>query len=164
LFVWLPILSDQVLGGGVELYGLLLGALAVGEVISSILAGTLVLPFSLGIAICLGQVLSGVALSLMGFSATIPVAIISLALLGFFSAPLTIWAQTLRMKIIPHHLRGRTFALLRTMMQSANPIGGALGGALMPLLSIPVMIVISALCIGLPGLIGYSVSALREAA
>jgi hypothetical protein len=35
--------------------------------------------------------------------------IIGLALLGLFSAPLTIWAQTLRMQIIPEQLRGRAF-------------------------------------------------------
>ncbi len=50
--------------------------------------------------------------------------LVSLTLFGLFSAPLTIWAQTLRMQIIPESLRGRTFALLRTLMQSANPIGG----------------------------------------
>jgi len=39
LLVWLPILSDQVLGGGAELYGILLGAMALGEVMSSALVG-----------------------------------------------------------------------------------------------------------------------------
>jgi hypothetical protein len=81
---------------------------------------------------------------------------------GGFSAPLTIWAQTLRMKIIPAALRGRTFALLRTIMQGGNPIGGALGGLLLPLLGVPAMILLSALLISIPGVIGYGVKALRR--
>jgi hypothetical protein len=44
-----------VLGGGPELYGLLLGALAVGEVASSLLAGGLTLPLTLGRLIALAQ-------------------------------------------------------------------------------------------------------------
>lgn len=163
LFVWLPILADQTLHGGAELYGLLLGAMAVGEVTSSLLAGASRLPLSLGTAICGAQVLSGIALVVLFASLSTPVAILSLILLGFFSAPLTIWAQTLRMKVIPGALRGRTFALLRTLMQGASPIGGAAAGWLMPLLTMPIMVMISALLIGIPGVIGFSIRALRTA-
>jgi MFS family permease len=85
-----------------------------------------------------------------------------LALLGLFSAPLTIWAQTLRMQVIPEALRGRTFALLRTLMQGANPIGGMMAGWLLPLLGMSAMIGLSALLIGAPGLVGHGVKELRE--
>jgi hypothetical protein len=87
----------------------------------------------------------------------------SLALFGLFSAPLTIWAQTLRMQIIPEHLRGRSFALLRMLMQSGNPIGGALAGGLLPLVGMMAMIGLSGLLVGTPGLIGYSVKPLSLA-
>lgn len=161
LQVWLPIVCDQALGGGAELYGALLGAMAVGEVSSSLLAGTAKLP--LGKAITVAQALSGLAAAIMAVSLSIPTAFISFLLLGFFSAPLTIWAQTLRMKIIPDALRGRTFALLRTLMQSATPVGGGIAGVIMPLLPISAMILISALLVGVPGGIGYGVQELRGA-
>jgi MFS family permease len=162
LAVWLPILADQVLGGGPRLYGALLGALACGEVVSAFLAGSLVLPLSLGTLICLAQALSGASLGvvLLGRSQWIVGA--GLALFGAFSAPLTIWAQTLRMRIIPERLRGRTFALLRMLMQSGNPIGGAIAGILLPALGIPAIIVLSAIVVALPGVLGYQVSALRH--
>jgi hypothetical protein len=67
------------------------------------------------------------------------------------------------MRIIPPHLRGRTFALLRMLMQGTNPIGGAFAAALLPIVGIPTMIAFSALCAGTPGLIGYRVTALRTA-
>ena len=67
------------------------------------------------------------------------------------------------MRIIPERLRGRAFALLRTLMQSGTPIGGALGGVLLPLIGIPAMIALSACIVGAPGLIGVQVRELRAA-
>jgi len=162
LFVWLPIFADEVLGGGAQLYGTLLGTLAVGEVLSSVLAGGLQLPLSLGTLICLSQLLSGLSLTLLLPGKPLVWSLLSLALFGLFSAPLTIWAQTLRMQIIPEALRGRTFALLRTLMQGTNPLGGLLGGFLLPVLGMPVMILLSVVIIALPGPLGYNVKDLRQ--
>ncbi len=161
LSVWLPILADQTLSGGPELYGFLLGALALGEVVSAFLAGSRTFSLPLGALICLAQILSGAALALVLFNHTVWPVALGLALFGAFSAPLTIWAQTLRMQIIPERLRGRTFALLRTIMQSGNPIGGVVAGALLPVIGLPLMIALSAVLVGGPGLIGYHVQSLR---
>jgi MFS family permease len=160
--VWLPILSDQMLGGGSRLYGILLGALACGEVAGALLAGGRAFRLSLGVLICLAQALAGAALGIVLIGPSVWSAVLGLALCGVFSAPLTIWAQTLRMQIIPEQLRGRMFALLRTLMQSGNPLGGAIAGLLLPVLGMMGMIALSALVAGVPGLIGYQVGALRR--
>lgn len=164
ILVWLPIYADRVLNGGPELYGLLLGFVAIGEVLSSILAGGLIFALSLGTLICLVQFLAGVTLGLLLLSQNMGWVIFSLILFGLFHAPLTIWAQTLRMQIIPEALRGRTFALLRTLMQGTIPVGGILAGFLLPILGIPAMIGLSTVLIGIPGLIGYQVKDLRRGA
>jgi Na+/melibiose symporter-like transporter len=161
MFVWLPIYADRVLGGGVALYGILLGFIAAGEVISSILVGGLTFSLSLGVLICLAQFLAGVSLGLLFLKQETSWVTVSLTLFGLFSAPLTIWAQTLRMQIIPETLRGRSFALLRTLMQSTNPVGGVIAGFLLPVVGIPAMISLSVVLIGTPGLLGYSVRDLR---
>lgn len=163
LFVWLPVLSGNMPGGGPELYGLLLGVWAVGEVVGSILAGSMTLSLPLGTLICGSQVLSGLSLSVLLLDQSLWYAVPGLMLLGLFSAPLTIWAQTLRMQVIPANMRGRTFALLRTLMQSTPPIGGAIAGLLLPVLGIPAMIAASAALAGVPGLLGYGVAGLRRA-
>ena len=67
------------------------------------------------------------------------------------------------MQIIPEQLRGRAFALLRMLMQSGNPLGGAAGGLLLPILGLPLMIALSAIVITLPGASGFGVRALRVA-
>jgi MFS family permease len=161
LAVWLPLLSVQV-GGGPEVYGLCLGAMAAGEVGGALLAGSIELPLSLGTLICLAQMLSGVSLLLLLAGKHLWWVLPGLALLGLFSAPLTIWAQTLRMQIIPEELRGRTFALLRTLMQGTGPLASALAGVLLPILGLAAMVQASALLIGVPGLVGSQVKALRQ--
>jgi MFS family permease len=163
LLVWLPILADRSLGGGAGLYGILLGAEAVGEVTSSLLAGGMSPRLPLGASICVSQMLAGAVLLIVLATRNIVGAMVGLALYGLCSAPLTIWAQTLRMRIIPERLRGRAFALLRTLMQSGTPIGGALGGILLPLIGIPAMIALSACIVGAPGLVGVQVRELRAA-
>jgi MFS family permease len=163
LAVALPIMADGLAGGGSQMYGLLLGAQAIGEVISALLVGGLVLALPLGTRICLAQLCSGVALLLLLIPAPPAVALLALLLFGLCSAPLTIWAQTLRMEIIPAALRGRTFALLRMLMQSGNPLGGALGGTILPALGLPALLLLSAALVGLPGLSGVFVTPLRQA-
>jgi predicted MFS family arabinose efflux permease len=162
LFVWLPIFSDRLLGGGAEFYGTLLGFMAAGEVASSLLAGSLALPFSFGTAICLTQIFAGASVGIFLIAPSRLLAIASVSLYGLFSAPMTIWAQTLRMRIIPPALRGRTFALLRMLMQSGNPVGGAAAGLALPLLGLPVTVALSALFISVPAMLGSRVRALRS--
>lgn len=163
LFVWLPLLTDRVLDGGPRLYGGLLAVLAAGEVIAVVLAGTLVARVALGTMICAAQFGAGASLLIVFLSRSIAGAAIGLALFGVCSAPMTIWAQTLRMRIIPERMRGRTFALLRMVMQGGNPIGGALGGALAGVVAIPTLIVTSALLIVAPAGVGYAIRDLRVA-
>jgi MFS family permease len=161
--VYLPLVSDQIAPGSSEVFGALLGAMALGEVLSAWLAGSLVLSMTLGMRIAVAQVLSGLSVALLLMGATFWAVATGLFLLGFFSAPLTIWAQTLRMQVIPTELRGRTFALLRTLMQGATPLGGALAGFLLPLMGMQMMIGLSSFVIGAPGLAGMRIVELRQA-
>ncbi len=163
LLVWLPILADRTFGGGAGLYGVLLGVLAAGEVAGSLLAGGIAPRLPLGAMICLAQCCSGLVLLIVLPTRAAWGAALALALYGAFSAPLTIWAQTLRMRIIPAGLRGRAFALLRTLMQSGVPLGGAVGGALVSPLGIPAMVILSAVVVAAPGVSGLRVGALRGA-
>lgn len=163
LTVFLPLVSDEIAPGSSAVFGTLLGALSLGEVISAWMAGSLVLSMTLGKRIALAQILSGLSLTLLLMGSVLWAVTIGLFLLGFFSAPLTIWAQTLRMQVIPPEMRGRTFALLRTLMQGATPLGGALAGFLLPVWGIQIIIGLSSLVIGAPGLAGLQIRELMQA-
>lgn len=160
--VWLPVLSGTVLMGGPGLYGMLLGTLALGETVGALYAGSRT-GRRLGLGICIVQFLSGVAVLVIVLTPSIPAAVIGLFLLGAFSAPMTVWAQTLRMQILPPELHGRAFALLRLMMQAGNPLGAALSGALFPVLGLLGLIAASAAVMGIPGAIGLGIRDLRQA-
>jgi len=165
LSVWLPIDAAIIAPNhGAELYGILLTVIGVGETSGALVAGAIELRLSAGRLICFAQVLAGLglALALVGRSAvwTAP----AVFLVGFFSAPMTAWAQTLRMRVIPAELRGRSFALLRTLMQASAPAFSAIGGGLMPLVGLPVMIALSVALIAVPGLAGNRVRELVTAA
>ncbi|KAA3646104.1 MAG: MFS transporter [Chloroflexi bacterium] len=160
--VWLPVYADQTLSGGAQLYGLLLGAIAAGQVLTAFLAGLVTLSITLGFSIALTQLVAGLAFLPLLLGPQRWLAFLSLTIYGLSTGPLTVWAQTLRMKIIPPELRGRTFALLRTIMMSGHPIGGLIAGGLLPLIGLPAMILLSALLTGIPGLLGTQVRALRQ--
>lgn len=117
----------------------------------------------LGLRIALVQALGGAVLL-----AALPAnhwAIMAALLLvfGACAAPLTIWAQTLRMAIVLPELRGRAFAFLRTLMQSGRPLGGALAVIAINPDDLTGAIVLSAALIGLPGVAGLCVRGLRQA-
>ncbi len=163
LFVVVPLFADSVLGGGPELYGLLLGCIAAGELASSLAIGFVRLPIPEGLAICLAALLSGGAVAAVAFSPTATGAAVGLALYGAFSAPLTIWGQTLRMKLIPAGFHGRCFAIMRTLMQSGGPLGGLSAGFAVPLLGVRAAVAGIALITCLVGALGLTVAALRRA-
>jgi len=160
--VWLPVLSDAVLQGGPRLYGLLLGVLALGETVGALYAGSMT-GRHLGLGICIVQLLAGLAVFAISMVPSVPASVAGLFSLGVFSAPMTVWAQTLRMKALPTELHGRAFALLRLIMQAGNPLGAALSGLLFPLLGLLGLIAASAGVMGVPGAIGLALHDLRRA-
>jgi MFS family permease len=161
--VWLPILVEQRLGGGPELYGLLLSISFIGSVGVTLVVGQLGNRVPLGLGIALAQTVSG-ALLLFFILAPEPVtAGILFFIWGAAAAPLTPWAQTLRMAIIPEEMRGRAFALLRMLMQSGRPIGGALAGFVLPVLGVTGTIaLVASMTVG-GGIAGLLTKPLREA-
>ena len=163
LLVIVPIFADDLLAGGPELYGLLLGCIAIGELASSLIVGVVRIPVAEGLAICVAVLLSGLSIVMLALSHDPLVAGLALALYGAFSAPLTIWGQTLRMKIIPPGYHGRCFAIMRTLMQSGGPLGGLAAGFAVPLLGLRTAVAGIALITCLVGSFGLTVGELRRA-
>ncbi len=161
--VWLPLHVEQTLGGGPELYGTLLGIISIGQIGATLAVGQLGGRVRLGLGIALAQMLAGLVLLLVILA---PDAILTGAVFlawGIAAAPLTPWAQTLRMAIIPEAMRGRAFALLRMLMQSGRPIGGALAGFLLPAIGIAATVGLVGAMTVAGGIAGLLTRPLREA-
>jgi MFS family permease len=162
--VVMPFYAVTVLEGAATEYGLILGVFSVGILVGSILVGAVGTPARLGRAIAAAQAVAGVVL--LGYLAR-PDLLPALAIAGLFGlagSPLTIWAQTLRMRLIPPELRGRVFAILRTLMQSTAPAGGLIAGVLVAGGGIEAAVVAAAVVTSVPGALGMLVPALGPAA
>lgn len=153
ILVLLPVYARTVLAGGAGAsgFGLLSSALAGGELAGSAAAGMVTSRWPLGRAIALSQLAAGAFLLGLVALPQLPGAVAFLALSAFCTGPLTVWAQTLRMRLIPAHLRGRVFGLLRTSMQAAPPLGGLAASALLTGPGLRLAVLATALLIGLPG-------------
>ena len=161
--VWLPILVETTLKGWPELYGILVGVIFAGQVASTLVVGQLGNRVWLGLGIGIAEVAAGLLMILLIATDTAVTVGIVLFIWGIANAPLTPWAQTLRMAIIPEEMRGRAFALLRMLMQSGRPIGGALSGFLVPVVGIAATIALVGGATALAGVAGLLTRPLRDA-
>jgi MFS family permease len=121
-----PWLARTRLVGGARDLGLLLAALSAGELVGAAVAGAWHPRIGRLRAIAAVQVVA--AAGFLGVLAVpgVPVMAAGYLVVGLFSAPMTVWAQSVRMRRVPAAARGRVFALLRTLMQATPPIGAAL--------------------------------------
>lgn len=144
LLVTGPWLAHEKLGGPAAL-GVLLSALSLGELGGSFAAGTWSARRPL-LGIGGAELVASLGFALVYFATIKPLAAVAYAVVGFFSSPMTVWAQSMRMRRLPPDVRGRAFAALRTVMQATPPIGAAIAA---PLLATGLFTTAVALMVGL---------------
>lgn len=152
LTVLLPIFARDTLGLDAAGYGALVSAFTAGTLVGAVVVGAVRWRWTLGRSIAAAQFAAGVAI--LGLAAAPPFvgAAAVLVVVGLFASPLTIWAQTVRMRLIPEALRGRVFSLLRTLMRSTPPAGGLLAGGLLAAgLAIGPVVALLAAVVAVPG-------------
>ena len=175
IVVILPVYVRDLTDAGAIGYGILVSAFTVGSLAGALVVGAIRWPWALGRSIAVAEVAAGVTVALLILEPPLLGAALVLVLVGICASPLTIWAQTIRMRLIPVALRGRVFALLRTLMQSTPPIGGLVAGLLLASAAgsagatgttggIAVAVAAVALLTAIPGLIGLVHPALGRAA
>jgi MFS family permease len=159
-----PVYARDVLGGGPATYGTLVSAFTGGTLVGTLVVGGIAWRWPLGRSIAAATLATGLVIGLLLATPPLLPTVAILAVAGLCASSLTAWAQTIRMRLIPPELRGRVFALLRTLMQSTTPIGAVLGGALLTRGGAIAAIAASVALIAIPGAIGLVVPALgREA-
>jgi hypothetical protein len=154
LLVFLPHRALQ-LGLGAGGYGYLVAATTAGQLLAALILTWLTWKAPLPASITTAQIAAAlIAILLVIRSAAVTVA--ALAALGMCTAPMTAWAQSLRMRLVPPQAHGRLFALLRTAMQATPPAGAGLA-ALTLGHDTPITVAAIAATMGLPAaFLGYS--------
>jgi len=108
-------------------YGWLIAAVAAGELAAALVLVRVRWLAPLVVSVLAAQ-LAAAAVTTGLLSSDRAVTVASLVLLGCCTAPMTAWAQTLRMQAAPSRMHGRLFALLRTAMQATLPVGALMAG------------------------------------
>lgn len=159
--VILPVYVRRVLHAGAQAYGLVVATCAAAGLVAAIVAGARSFA-RLGRAIAVSELAAGLSYAgLAGRPSLVP-AVLVFAGGAFFLGPLTVWAQTIRMRLVPADLRGRTFGLLRTVMQSAPPLGALLAAPLLHVGGWAGVGVGVALLVGAPAVLAAVAGWLRE--
>lgn len=123
LLVFLPHRAVE-LGLGSGGYGYLVAATTAGQLLAALLLARRPWTASLRASITVAQITAGLVVLLLVIH-SIVVTVLALVALGMCAAPMTAWAQSLRMRLVPPGAHGRLFALLRTAMQATPPAGAA---------------------------------------
>jgi MFS family permease len=152
LLVTLPWLAKAHWEGGATSLGALLTAIAVGELAGSIGATRVRTTSNLLRYVAIAQLVAAAGF-LAVLMPAVPLAAVLLLVLGVASAPMTVWAQSIRMLRLPADQRGRIFTILRTCMQFTPPLGAALAA---PLLARDALAVTAVLMVGLAALPGLA--------
>jgi len=148
--VVLPVYARTILHGGAGTYGVLASVAGCALLLGSLAAGAAAGRFPLGIAIGVAELLGAALLVPLALKPSLPLAAAVLAGQSFFLGTLTVWAQTIRMRVLPADLRGRVFALLRTSMQATPPAGALIAAPLLAAGGVSLAIVVAAALIGAP--------------
>ncbi len=143
--VLMPIFADQILHGGAQGLGILMGATGVGA-----LLGALTLAFRSGVKglgswvawCCAGF---GASLALFALSHSFWLSVILLLPVGYCMMLQMASSNTLIQVMVPDALRGRVMAVYSMMFMGMAPIGALLGGTLADRLGAPRTIVIGGL-------------------
>jgi MFS family permease len=143
--VLMPIFADQILHGGAQGLGILMGATGVGA-----LFGALTLAFREGVKglgrwvawCCAGF---GASLAVFAYSHRFWVSVILLLPVGYTMMLQMACSNTLIQVMVPDALRGRVMAVYSMMFMGMAPIGALLGGVLADSLGAPLTVAVGGL-------------------
>lgn len=140
-----PVFSREVLGQGVEGFGFLAAAVAVGLLVGNVITGLLGDRLGFGQSIFIGIAGMGAVFASLSFVASLSPAILLSGLLGTMMPLVQIPVVTRLQRAVPDDLQGKVFATMGSAVALAVPIGSAAFGQAIESWSVPVLYRISAL-------------------
>jgi MFS family permease len=155
--VLMPVFADQVLRGGAQGLGILMGATGVGAFLGAITLAARSGVKGLGRWVALSC--GGFALSLILFTISRNFWLSTALLLpvGFCMMLQMASSNTLIQAMVPDHLRGRVMAVYSMMFMGMAPFGALLGGALADRIGAPLTVGLGAVA-GLGGAIWFGLT------
>jgi MFS family permease len=139
--VVLPLLAQNVLGGGAETFGFLSSATGLGS-----LVGALVLAFgpppTMRRALA-GATAIGLAMFALAISRSLPVSLLLMAVAGWGMISMGATINTMIQLTTPDHLRGRVMSVYTTVFVGSTPFGGLISGAIASAFGTPAVFLVA---------------------
>jgi DHA3 family macrolide efflux protein-like MFS transporter len=167
-FVWsiafvvgVPLLVTHGLGNSVGVYGLIVGAYGVGNVLSNLVIGSLRIKRRVPL-IFLGKGILGIGFLLLAISTSVPMALFASALAAIGGPMSDIMILTMLQTDLPSDQIGKAYSLLMILESVGSSLGYLVAVPFFGLVSVPLGIALSALpllLISVPGLLRFG---LRE--
>lgn len=163
--VLMPVFADQILRGGAQAMGLLMGASGVGAVIGALMLASRTELKGLGRWITVGTISFGAGLIIFAYSRFFYLSLLVLVPVGCGMMVLMASCNTLIQSMVSDHLRGRVMSVYSMMFMGMAPLGALAAGALANRLGAPLIVAAGgALCIVAGGIFGYRLPIFRPAA
>ena len=134
--VVLPVYAAQTLNAGAAGYTLLLSVNSIGAMAGTIIGRWLSPRIGVGRAIVGAVALGGLLFLPMLLVTSLAAAAVVLFVQGLVASGYGPWVQTLRMRVIPPHLRSRAFGSIRTMTNSLAPFAALAAAGVLPAVGI----------------------------
>jgi MFS family permease len=128
--VLMPIFADQILHGGPQSLGLLMGSSGVGALTGTLLLAARQRLRGLGRWVTFAALGFGTSMCLFALSRTLWLSAALLVPVGFSMMLQMAASNTLIQAMVPDHLRGRVLAVYAMMFMGMAPFGALLAGAL----------------------------------
>jgi len=128
--ILMPVYVHEMLHGGPQEFGLLMGASGVGAIIGSLVLATLGDVRTLGDWVALAAAGFGGSLVLLSFSHSFGLSVLVMLLIGFTMVTQLDASNTLVQRILPDEMRGRVMAIWTMMLSGLAPFGSLLVGML----------------------------------
>jgi MFS family permease len=148
--VLLPFFVEDTLGSTPDWFGYIVGGLALGTIVGSVVAGPLnIAPVNKGKAVIAAITLLAVGFIAFAYSPTPVIALLILAFVGACSGLVGVLITSVIQLSTPSEIRGRVFGLLGTLSAGLAPISLGLAGVIADLVdhNIPIIYVVSGVCL-----------------
>ncbi len=159
----MPFYAKDVYGGGPETLGFLLAAAGAGALSSTVYLAGRDSVRGLGRVIAVGALMSGLALAVFAYLASLPLALMLMFVVGSGVVLVAASVNTILQTIAPDRLRGRVSGFFLLAFLGMVPVGNLAAGALGEVVGVPATFAVNGLCAATAGLCFWRVlPTLRE--
>lgn len=161
--VLMPVMAREILQGGPNTLGVLMGASGVGAIASALYLASRKSVIGLGRVMTIGTFAFGLGLVAFGLSRSIWLALLALPIAGAGFMTEMAATNTILQTITEDHMRGRVMAFYTMAFLGTAPLGSLLAGVSAERIGAPLTIVLGGVaCLAGAGWLAFKLPALRE--